>query len=143
MISENCLMAQGYETAKSLARKFVVLYNLCKNLLSAQPHYDWGLRAIKSVLVVAGGFKKGDPNGEELKLLKRALRDFNLPKIVKDDLDVFHGLISDLFPNCEVARKRDMDFEKRILDACVVVNEPKGKKIVDEDAIPDFKLYPD
>jgi dynein heavy chain len=141
MISENCLMAQGYIDAKILARKFVVLYSLCKNLLSQQSHYDWGLRAIKSVLVVAGGFKRADPDSVELKLLKRALRDFNIPKIVKDDLDVFHGLISDLFPNCEVERKRDMNFETRILDACLVVNElAKGKGIIEEDTIPPFRL---
>ncbi len=144
MISENCLMAQGYIEAKILARKFVVLYSLCKNLLSAQSHYDWGLRAIKSVLVVAGSFKRADPDSYELKLLKRALRDFNIPKIVKDDLDVFHGLISDLFPNCEVERKRDMNFEAKILDACVIVNEQgKGKGIIDEDAVPAFKFFPD
>ena len=144
MISENCLMAQGYVEAKILARKFVVLYSLCKNLLSQQTHYDWGLRAIKSVLVVAGSFKRADPDGSELGLLKRALRDFNIPKIVKDDLDVFHGLISDLFPNCHVERKRDMNFEAKILDACLVVNElAKGKGLIDEDAVPAFRFFPD
>jgi len=44
-------------------------------------HYDWGLRAIKSVLVVAGGFKRSEPNISENALLMRALRDFNIPKI--------------------------------------------------------------
>jgi dynein heavy chain len=44
-------------------------------------HYDWGLRAIKSVLVVAGGFKRAEANIAEQALLMRALRDFNIPKI--------------------------------------------------------------
>jgi len=48
-------------------------------------HYDWGLRAIKSVLVVAGGFKRADPDLPELAILLRALRDFNSPKIATDD----------------------------------------------------------
>ena len=101
MISENCLMAQGFQEAKMLAKKFVVLYALCQDLLSKQMHYDWGLRAIKSVLVVAGAFKRADRNMTELQLLKRALRDFNYPKIVQDDIPIFDGLIGDLFPNVE------------------------------------------
>ena len=47
----------------------------------------------------------------------RALRDFNIPKIVTDDLPVFMGLIGDLFPALDVPRKRDMDFEKQIKQA--------------------------
>lgn len=42
----------------------------------------------------------------------RALRDFNTPKIVTDDLPVFMGLIGDLFPALDVPRKRDLNFEK-------------------------------
>jgi len=34
----------------------------------------------------------------------RALRDFNLPKIPLEDLDVFFGLLGDLFPGIKVAR---------------------------------------
>ena len=41
----------------------------------------------------------------------RALRDFNLPKIVTDDVPIIMGLIGDLFPALNVPRKRDMDFE--------------------------------
>ena len=47
----------------------------------------------------------------------RALRDFNVPKIVTDDMPVFMGLIGDLFPALDVPRKRDMDFEKQIKQA--------------------------
>ena len=49
----------------------------------------------------------------------RALRDFNVPKIVTDDVPVFMGLIFDLFPALDVPRKRDMDFEKSIKKACI------------------------
>ena len=41
----------------------------------------------------------------------RALRDFNIPKIVTDDQPVFMGLIGDLFPALNVPRKQNMDFE--------------------------------
>ena len=48
------LMAEGFVDAKMLAKKFVTLYMLCKDLLSKQLHYDWGLRALKTILTVAG-----------------------------------------------------------------------------------------
>ena len=65
--------------------------------LPAQDHYDWGLRAIKSVLVVAGALKRGDPERPEDQVLMRALRDFNLPKIVSDNKPCLTkiGLLSD------------------------------------------------
>ena len=50
LICENMLMSEGYTEARELAKKFVTLYALSKSLLSKQKHYDWGLRAVKSVL---------------------------------------------------------------------------------------------
>ncbi|XP_065591372.1 dynein axonemal heavy chain 17 isoform X1 [Cyrtonyx montezumae] len=114
LICEIMLVAEGFIDAKLLARKFITLYRLCKELLSKQDHYDWGLRAIKSVLVVAGSLKRGDPSRAEDQVLMRALRDFNIPKIMTDDLPVFMGLIRDLFPALDVPRKRDLTFEKVI-----------------------------
>ena len=107
-------MAEGFVNAKILSLKFVTLYTLCKDLLSKSDHYDWGLRAIKSVLVVAGTFKRAEPEISEDALLYRALRDFNLPKIIAADLEIFFGLLGDLFPGVVIERKRDMNFEKII-----------------------------
>uniref|UniRef100_A0A8C9NDF6 Dynein axonemal heavy chain 17 n=1 Tax=Serinus canaria TaxID=9135 RepID=A0A8C9NDF6_SERCA len=117
LICEIMLVAEGFLDARLLARKFITLYTLCKELLSKQDHYDWGLRAIKSVLVVAGSLKRGDPGSAEDQVLMRALRDFNIPKIVTDDLPVFLGLIGDLFPALDVPRKRDLNFEKVIRES--------------------------
>lgn len=114
LICENMLMAEGFVDAKILAKKFTTLYSLCRDLLSKASHYDWGLRAIKSVLVVAGAFKRAEPTLLEQALLMRALRDFNIPKIVADDLDIFFGLLGDLFPGIDVPRKVDERFESLI-----------------------------
>jgi len=118
LICDNMLMAEGFTQAKPLAKKFTTLYFLCKDLLSKAAHYDWGLRAIKSVLNVAGAMKRDEPDLPESAILLRALRDFNLPKIVADDLDIFYGLLGDLFPGIDVPRKRDMKLEG-IITECV------------------------
>lgn len=67
--------------------------------------------------ITIGSLKRADPHVPEEHVLMRALRDFNLPKIVADDLQVFHGLIGDLFPKCEVLRKRDEKLEGEIRKA--------------------------
>ncbi|XP_071672596.1 dynein axonemal heavy chain 9 isoform X7 [Patagioenas fasciata] len=117
LICEIMLVAEGFIEARVLARKFITLYQLCKELLSKQDHYDWGLRAIKSVLVVAGSLKRDDPERPEDQVLMRSLRDFNIPKIVTDDVPVFMGLIGDLFPALDVPRKRDLNFESFVRQA--------------------------
>ncbi|KAL0208915.1 hypothetical protein P9112_011502 [Eukaryota sp. TZLM1-RC] len=119
IIAEIMLMAEGFESAKLLALKFTTLYSLCKELLSKQHHYDWGLRAIKSVLVVAGSLKRAEPDVVEDNILMRALRDFNLPKIITEDVEVFMGLIGDLFPGLDLPRKVDVKFEDVVRQCCI------------------------
>ncbi len=42
----------------------------------------------------------------------RALRDFNIPKIVTDDKPIFIRLISDLFPNAKAEDKKPSKLTK-------------------------------
>lgn len=87
-----------------LAKKMTVLYKLSKEQLSKQYHYDFGLRALKSVLVMAGGLKRQYSEMPEDLVLMRALRDSNMPKFVFEDVPLFKGLINDLFPNMDCPR---------------------------------------
>jgi dynein heavy chain, axonemal len=105
LICENMLMSEGFAKARVLSIKFVTLYELSSELLSKQAHYDWGLRAVKSVLRVAGGMKRAEPDKGEDELLMRALRDFNLPKIPANDTPIFLRLIADLFMGLEASLK--------------------------------------
>ena len=50
--------------------------------------------------------------------MARALRDFYIPKVIAADLSIFFGLLEDLFPGIEIPRKRNMNFEKKIEEAC-------------------------
>ena len=78
------------------------LYKLSSEQLSPQDHYDFGMRAVKSILVMAGGLKRNSPDiAEELTLI-RACRDSNIPKFVASDIPLFNGILSDLFPGREM-----------------------------------------
>lgn len=107
------LFSEGFSRARPLAKKMTVLYKLAKEQLSKQYHYDFGLRALKSVLVMAGALAaslKENSTLEEDDVLMRALRDMNMPKFVYEDVPLFRGLIFDLFPNrkCPRVSRKDL-----------------------------------
>ena len=101
-ISEIVLYSQGFSTARSLSIKMAQLYQLASQQLSQQPHYDYGLRAIISVLLMAGGNKRTNPDLGEDVILIRAMRDSNLPKFLAEDVPLFRAILIDLFPGVEV-----------------------------------------
>ena len=72
-----------------LSKKMVQLYKLSSEQLSQQDHYDFGMRAVKSVLVMAGSLKRADKNANEDEVLIRAMRNSNIPKFLKEDLPLF------------------------------------------------------
>jgi dynein heavy chain 1 len=58
LIAQVMLYSQGFRTAEKLAHKIVPFFKLCNEQLSSQSHYDFGLRSLKSVLVMAGNVKR-------------------------------------------------------------------------------------
>ena len=94
-------MSEGFKKNDELSRKVVTIYELMQKQLSKQSHYDFGMRAIKSVLDASGRIKRDMGDLDETTILIKALRDMNLPKFIAEDVVLFDNLFIDLFPDCE------------------------------------------
>ncbi|GAA5808073.1 hypothetical protein MFLAVUS_001455 [Mucor flavus] len=125
LIAQVMLYSQGFRTAEILASKVVPLFNLCSEQLSPQSHYDFGLRALKSVLVSAGNLKRdrltslrneieegtadvseyttiSEPVPEQ-QLLISSIRETVEPKLVAEDIPLLTSLLADVFPGVHYA----------------------------------------
>eukprot|EP01094_Clydonella_sp_ATCC50884_P027826 TRINITY_DN8164_c0_g1_i2.p1 TRINITY_DN8164_c0_g1~~TRINITY_DN8164_c0_g1_i2.p1 ORF type:complete len:4596 (+),score=2011.83 TRINITY_DN8164_c0_g1_i2:76-13863(+) len=111
LIAQVMLYSQGFKTAEPLSAKIVPLFRLCKEQLSAQSHYDFGLRALKSVLVSAGNLQrarlkevgmeaveKQDRATYERGVMLKSISENIIPKLVAEDIPLFKSLLSDVFP---------------------------------------------
>ncbi|XP_054012221.1 dynein axonemal heavy chain 6 [Hylaeus anthracinus] len=98
LIAEVTLYSEGFESSKPLSQKMTLMYTLSSEQLSQQDHYDFGMRAVKSVLVMAGSLKRNNPDKPEDVVLIRALRESNIPKFLREDAELFEGIVGDLFP---------------------------------------------
>jgi len=101
LIAEICLFSFGYSTAKYVSKRMTATFSLSSEQLSSQDHYDFGMRAVKSVINAAGILKRDQPTTNEDTLVYRALMDVNKPKFLVEDLVLFSGIMSDLFLGVE------------------------------------------
>uniref|UniRef100_A0A8C0VX99 Dynein axonemal heavy chain 1 n=1 Tax=Cyanistes caeruleus TaxID=156563 RepID=A0A8C0VX99_CYACU len=122
MIAEISLYSFGFNEAKILAKKITTTFKLLSEQLSAQDHYDFGMRAVKTVISTAGNLKRENPDMDEELICLRAIRDANVPKFLQDDLKLFNGIVSDLFPNI---KETPIDYgilEEAIRKSCIQAN---------------------
>jgi dynein heavy chain 1 len=140
LISQVMLYSQGFRTAETLASKVVPLFNLCTEQLSLQSHYDFGLRALKCVLVSAGNLKRErlqqlrEKNSDESEYARisesipeqeiviQSIRETIVPKLVADDIPLLSSLLADVFPGVEY---RPVDLDKLTNEIRLVCQEKR------------------
>ena len=145
LISEVILYAEGFQYAKEIAAKVVYMYDLSKQLLTVQRHYDWGLRAIKPVLTQAGALvrkakrlakeKNSTVSKEyEMVLLIGAVKMNTLSKLTYDDSIRYKKLLKDVFPgiNDEKVEYAVLEeaIKKAIIEMKLEIQEGQIEKIL-------------
>ena len=98
LIGQIKLYSFGFLSAPILSKKMVATFKLSSEQLSGQYHYDYGMRAVSTLINAAGLIKKNNPDMAEDQILLKALKDVNEPKFLKQDIPLFKNIIKDLFP---------------------------------------------
>ena len=146
MIAQVTLYSQGYKTAERLSSKMVSLFELCSSQLSSQSHYDFGLRALKSVLVNAGNLKRKEDKEREVtkkdsglpieqleqNILLRSVCNTLIPKLVSEDITLFNSLLSGVFPDCKIEEVREDALKNKIIELCQLRNLNPENKFIDK-----------
>ncbi|KAK1890151.1 Dynein heavy chain 2 axonemal, partial [Dissostichus eleginoides] len=101
LIAEIILFGEGFNNCKLLAKKVFTLYSLAVQQLSQQDHYDFGLRALTSLLRYAGQKRRFCGNVPDEEILLMAMKDMNIAKLTSADVPLFNGITQDLFPTVE------------------------------------------
>ena len=146
MIAQVTLYSQGYKTAERLSSKMVSLFELCGSQLSSQSHYDFGLRALKSVLVNAGNLKRKEDKERELtkkdanmpieqweqNILLRSVLNTLIPKLVSEDITLFNSLLNGVFPDCKIEEVKEEELRHKIIELCQLRNLNPENKFIDK-----------
>lgn len=129
LIAQVMLFSQGFKSAEELSGKVVSLFELCGDQLSSQPHYDFGLRSLKSVLNSAGSLKRRlmadaapDTNPHSLEneqiIILRSFSDTVVPKLISDDSPLLKLLIKGIFPTANVPPIENEELLKHLKVEC-------------------------
>ncbi|KAK7827526.1 hypothetical protein U0070_026732 [Myodes glareolus] len=95
LIAEIILFGEGFGNCKILAKKVYTLYSLAVQQLSRQDHYDFGLRALTSLLRYAGKKRRLQPDLSDEEVLLLSMRDMNIAKLTSVDVPLFNAILRD------------------------------------------------
>lgn len=121
IIAQVSLLCDGYSHAKTIGRKLVELFDFCQHSLSQQDHYDWGLRALKTILGSCGSLLRGKgavSERKELETAVEAVRFNTLSKLTFSDAQAFDQLVRDVFVGVEFVSSGFADLTAALTESC-------------------------
>ncbi|KOS13271.1 cytoplasmic dynein heavy chain 1 [Malassezia pachydermatis] len=118
LIVEGWLRMHGFTDASSLACKMVTLFQLCMEQLSDAPHYDFGLRALKAVLVGAAHARRSNPAESEINVIVQSVQETVPPRLVAEDAPLFAELVADVFPGIAPSSSMSKDLVQALEAEC-------------------------
>ncbi|XP_059389921.1 dynein cytoplasmic 2 heavy chain 1 isoform X2 [Carassius carassius] len=141
LIAEVILYSEGFKEGKALGRKLVAIFNLARELLTPQQHYDWGLRALKTVLRGCGSLlqlqRQNNNPMKESGIVVQALRLNTMSKLTFADSSRFDALVRDVFPGVDF---KDVEYEM-LRSALLAVYEEARLEIIPSQMKKALELY--
>ncbi|CAN3358695.1 dynein heavy chain, cytoplasmic [Diutina catenulata] len=113
-IVEVLMYSRAFTSAKEVANLIVPFFMELPLTLSLQSHYDFGLRAIKSVVVRCGQLKLAGATMSESDIAVLSIQEVILPRLTKEDEVKFRKLISKHFSRQAPEQILTHDFRMRL-----------------------------
>lgn len=138
-IAEVLLLSENFKYHNVLSRKITMLFEALQSLLSKQPHYDFGLRSLKSAIIVCGSLlkvkdlesSKSRSLADEEDIIVRGVSEVVKPKLNTEDVLDYETMVSGTFlqhssntcalpPELEVSIAKVVSDQKLVLDSVFV-----------------------
>ncbi|XP_060048420.1 dynein axonemal heavy chain 14 isoform X2 [Erinaceus europaeus] len=125
MITEILLFSVGFRFAKEHAAKLNNLYELASKQLSQKEHYDFGLRSLKTILMMAGRkirlLKRNSSDSlseaDETVIIVEAVEEAILPKFHPEDVLLFETIREDIFHGAASSKVNEIALQKAMFIA--------------------------
>lgn len=125
VIVEVLLASQGFIHSKNIAKLIHPFFKELSERTSDMLHYDFGLRTLKTILLRCGSLLRSKNNNEgnlkkfELQVLLRSLSEIIIPKLTKEDEQIFQELKEKYVPDLSFSSDELAPFERCIEQHCL------------------------
>ena len=122
IIIDAFLDSKGFTQSAELAGKLTAMFHICENLLSKQPHYEFGLRSIKAVINLSVVFRAKQPASKEQHVVFNAVHRMKYSELLPDDQVLFMNIAMDIFPGVSVDKPEYEIVNEATAEVCKKMN---------------------